>query len=127
MNWDQIRRLKAMGHTIGSHTVSHPVLSKISLPEQARELRQSRETLERQLGAPVDFIAYPYGRRDASFHAMTMALAQEAGYAGAFSFYGGFNRPGKLDPYDLRRLKIGQNTTKCRFRTKVLSKGRIPV
>src|SRR6478752_4779892 len=49
----ELRELAAMGVEIGSHTVTHPVLT--TLDEQCifRELDESKKILEDQLGRPV--------------------------------------------------------------------------
>ena len=62
MSWDQLRDAAERGVTIGSHTVSHPNLAKLE-PGAAirRELRQSRERIEQEIGRPADTFAYPYG------------------------------------------------------------------
>ena len=48
---------------IGAHTVTHPVLARLPLPEQEAEIRQSKACLEKILGRPVTSFAYPYGWR----------------------------------------------------------------
>ncbi len=60
-----LRELRQGGVEIGSHTESHPRLSKLA-PEQARrEIAGSKAALEDALGESVDFFAYPYGDYDA--------------------------------------------------------------
>lgn len=48
---------------IGAHTISHPVLSRLSLGEQEREIRGSKASLEDIIGRPVRSFAYPFGGR----------------------------------------------------------------
>jgi peptidoglycan/xylan/chitin deacetylase (PgdA/CDA1 family) len=48
---------------IGAHTVTHPVLSELSLPEQWVELTQSKAELEGLLRRPVTGFSYPNGAR----------------------------------------------------------------
>lgn len=63
--WGQIRELAEGGVSMGAHTVTHPILSRI---EDARELEQeivqSKAEIEEKLQRPVDFFAYPNGMRD---------------------------------------------------------------
>jgi peptidoglycan/xylan/chitin deacetylase (PgdA/CDA1 family) len=49
--------------TIGAHSDSHAVLSRIDLPSLNREMAESKRTLERKLGHPVLHFAYPFGDR----------------------------------------------------------------
>jgi peptidoglycan/xylan/chitin deacetylase (PgdA/CDA1 family) len=63
--------------TIGAHTVSHPMLARLSAEAQAEEIRGSRVALEALTGAGVTTLAYPHG--DCS--AVTIAAAKGAGIA----------------------------------------------
>src|SRR5581483_6701047 len=71
----QMRELLAMGMEIGSHTVTHPILTTLPLGEVDRELRDSRSMLEDLLGREVTSFCYPRGRFNA-------AIARRAALAG---------------------------------------------
>jgi len=62
MSGVQIRRLRAMGMEIGSHTMSHLRLSEASDETALRELLESRDALENMLGEPVTSFCYPEGK-----------------------------------------------------------------
>lgn len=64
LDWDEIRRLQEQGVEFGSHSASHPYFTALSHEELVRECVRSRTILERELGAPVLAIAYPYGDVD---------------------------------------------------------------
>ncbi len=86
MTWDQVECLAEEGWEIGSHTVTHPMLTKVGAEERDRELRDSRNELERRLGRPCPSIAYPYGEVDEE----VMAATRRAGYSfGAATQYAG--------------------------------------
>jgi peptidoglycan/xylan/chitin deacetylase (PgdA/CDA1 family) len=106
MTWDQVRHLAASGMAIGSHTHDHRRLATLSEEEQRREMAESRRILERELGRPVEALAYPFGWAG-TFDGTSERLAREAGYRLAFSSIEGVNRPGATDPFALRRLGIG--------------------
>jgi peptidoglycan/xylan/chitin deacetylase (PgdA/CDA1 family) len=106
MSWDDARDLAGAGMSIGSHTVSHPYLARLPEAEQARELIESKERIEGELGRPVEALAYPFGTA-ADFDATTRRLAERAGYRLAFSLRPGVNRPGQADPLAVRRLGVG--------------------
>ncbi len=59
----ELKALHADGHTIGSHTHTHPVLSALPVSHALDEIRRSKEVLEALLGEPVPHFAYPYGMR----------------------------------------------------------------
>lgn len=64
MTWDEVHSLDPALITIGSHTVSHPILTTLSAREQTEELTASRARLEAQLGREVDIFCYPNGDSD---------------------------------------------------------------
>jgi len=72
--------LKARGHEIGGHTVSHQSLPSLSADEQNRQICMDRNTLL-SWGFAVTSFAYPFVEFDAS----TEALAQSCGYNSARS------------------------------------------
>lgn len=59
MRWEEVRELSRSGILFGSHTVTHPVLSRLGWDEVDFEVRRSRETIEDELGTPVASFGYP--------------------------------------------------------------------
>jgi peptidoglycan/xylan/chitin deacetylase (PgdA/CDA1 family) len=112
LNWDEARTMINGGMAIGSHTHTHPILSRLGLAEQRKELSESRNLLTAQLGIEVDTLAYPYGF-ETSFSIQSQNLLQEAGYHAAFSFYGGTNQPGMMQRYDIKRIEAGDQSWSC--------------
>jgi peptidoglycan/xylan/chitin deacetylase (PgdA/CDA1 family) len=76
MSWPQLRELAAAGWEIGSHTCSHPRLSRLGDAEIAAELRESRRVCEERSGAPCRSVAYPYSDYDER----VVRAAVDAGY-----------------------------------------------
>jgi peptidoglycan/xylan/chitin deacetylase (PgdA/CDA1 family) len=66
MNKDQILEMVKAGWEIGSHSMNHFDLKKISTEQQRNEIVESREQLEKLLGVPVQSFAYPFGSRNAA-------------------------------------------------------------
>jgi peptidoglycan/xylan/chitin deacetylase (PgdA/CDA1 family) len=127
MTWTQIRALREMGHTIGAHTHTHPVLASLAPDEQLREIRLSKQILEEQLRQRIDLFAYPYGKPGRSYSDTTKRLVAECGFSAACSFYGGWNRPEAIDPMDVRRIKVDPATSMPMFRTRVTTRGLLRV
>jgi len=75
MNESQIREL-AQRHEIGAHTLTHPVLTEVSLQQAELEIRGSKTWLEDVLGAPVTTFCYPKGANNPDLQ----RIVQEAGY-----------------------------------------------
>jgi poly-beta-1,6-N-acetyl-D-glucosamine N-deacetylase len=82
---------------IGSHTLSHPILSNCSRQKQERELSESKKQLANWLNKDLDAIAYPNG----SYNAETLAVAREQGYSVAFTTI-----PGKINTLNAERLEL---------------------
>jgi len=101
LSWDQIHALQERGTEIGSHTMNHVALSGSDKAGQFREVAESKQLLEQELGLPVVFLAYPYGK----FTAETVAVLQAAGYRGACAGTAGLNAPGS-DLYRLHRVNV---------------------
>lgn len=93
LTWEELREMVAMGFELGSHTVNHVNLGKVSADQAYHELADSKAELESRLGAPVRWFAYPFGGIE-DLRADYVPLIQQAGYEGALSAYGGFIWPG---------------------------------
>lgn len=118
LDWNEAREMAAAGMDIGAHTHTHPNVGRLPLDDQIDELRISRERLEAGLARRVDVMAYPYGARDAFNQDTYVALAR-LGYRAAFSYYGGINRPGAVDRYNLARCGVAHEFTTERFRLQI--------
>ena len=95
LSWDRIGELAEAGWEVGSHTGSHPHLSRVrDEAELARELEGSRATLEDRLGRPCRTLAYPYGDHDER----VVAATRRAGYTAASTLPGRFPKPTPLWP-----------------------------
>jgi peptidoglycan/xylan/chitin deacetylase (PgdA/CDA1 family) len=57
--WDELRRLEPGLISIGSHTLSHPVLPSMGPDEVELEIHESRRLIEQRLGRPAEVFAYP--------------------------------------------------------------------
>jgi peptidoglycan/xylan/chitin deacetylase (PgdA/CDA1 family) len=105
LTWPELRLLERRGFAIGSHTVHHLELTLLSSDQAAYELVASRRVLERHLGRPVPWFAYPAGR----FDARAVALVARAGYALAVT-----TQPGAVqhadEPFLLHRDEILDTT-----------------
>lgn len=105
MTWDQIREMASEGIEFGSHTVTHPILTRCDDGELAYELTESRDALFRELGqAPVS-ISFPVGGV-AAFDNRVIEATRLAGYRIAASYIHGMNRIETLDRFALRRIHV---------------------
>jgi peptidoglycan/xylan/chitin deacetylase (PgdA/CDA1 family) len=80
LTWADVRNLADAGHTIGSHTLTHPRLSDESDDSAAREIRESKATIEHETGLEVRDFAAPYGAPFVDFSDRDVELVRAAGY-----------------------------------------------
>jgi peptidoglycan/xylan/chitin deacetylase (PgdA/CDA1 family) len=118
MTWAEAREAQDHGITIGLHTHSHHILSRLDEAGQRRELADSRALMTERLGLDCRVLAYPVGTPTA-FGPATKRIAREEGYRCAFAFAGGTNSPGAVDPFEVRRVSLPAYATPARSRTAV--------
>ena len=114
MTWDDIRELRAAGWQIGGHTITHPILARLSAEEQEHEIAGCKARIETKLGEPMRYFSYPNGNRG-SFNDDTRRCLADHGVEYSFSFYCGYRRFREWDPYDVRRRWIGRAMSQNRF------------
>ena len=102
---DEIRAMAAAGIEIGAHTYTHADLGPITDRRLLDyEVVQAGEDLQRAIGRPVRYFAFPYGQY-VNLSQEAFAAADHAGYEGVCSAYGGFNAPGG-DSFHLQRIAV---------------------
>ena len=101
LDWDEARQMAGAGIEIGSHTVTHPILSR-QTPEQVEwELSESKRTLEAELGRKAALFAYPNGTPD-DYTPSVIEAVRRTGYRCALTTSFGPNEAGD-DPFLWRR------------------------
>jgi peptidoglycan/xylan/chitin deacetylase (PgdA/CDA1 family) len=104
LNAAELRLLAGWGMCIGSHTLSHPMLSQQNAELAWKEISESRGLLENVVGKPVWALAYPFGD-SASVTAREWEMAERAGFQCAFmNVGGGFGAP--LPRFALPRVHV---------------------
>ena len=105
LTWRELRALDDNGVAVGSHTVTHPDLTSLDDAQALAELTRSRLALQKHLGRPVQWFAYPAGAEDARI----VGLTRRAGYVLAVT-----TQPGSVqsaaDPLELHRYEILDTT-----------------
>jgi peptidoglycan/xylan/chitin deacetylase (PgdA/CDA1 family) len=107
LSWDQVRTLAAMGWEIGSHTVTHPILSQLTAAQQAAEIEGARDRIRQEIGEAPRAFAYPNGGAG-DFDEVTREVLRAAGSTVACTTLRGGNRPG-CDLLQLRRIGVGRD------------------
>jgi peptidoglycan/xylan/chitin deacetylase (PgdA/CDA1 family) len=90
LSWDEVGVLQGLGFSVGAHTVSHPILSRLSPEDARREINDSKVAIERALGARPRAFAYPNGGAE-DVNELTVRLVREAGFTCAVTTRRGLN------------------------------------
>lgn len=104
LNKDVIREMSLDCITFGSHTKSHPIMSKLTTSETRSELIDSKKVIERWTEKEVKHFAYPNGKAE-DYTEETKSELKKLNFASAFSLIRGTNNP-DTDRYELKRLPI---------------------
>jgi peptidoglycan/xylan/chitin deacetylase (PgdA/CDA1 family) len=110
MDWTALRQAAALGVEIGSHTRSHPHLTRLSDEQLRAELAGSREALEANLQRSCRFLAYPYGEMDERVR----KAAADAGYEAAY----GLVSKSSHGRFGIPRADVYRGDGRARFRLK---------
>jgi peptidoglycan/xylan/chitin deacetylase (PgdA/CDA1 family) len=109
LTWNQLRKLKAAGFEIGSHSISHADLTK-KLPYEndqtywsriTKEFVNSKKIIDRELNQDTQFFAYPYG----NYNQQILDLFPKAGYKLGLTIRNGGNSF-LSNPLTLKRSQI---------------------
>lgn len=105
-DWEELVRLDPRVVTIGSHSMSHPILTSLTADETDAELRESRQLLEARLDRPVTLFCYPNG----DLHDAALSSARRY-YHSAVTVEHGAVKAG-ADPHRLPRFPANARRSK---------------
>ncbi len=100
VTWPQLQEMHKEGLVVGSHTVTHPILSSLTIENLHYELATSAHAIQQHLGAAPAGICYPNGRPE-DISEDVIKVAELKGYT-----YGLMGRSSKFNP--TRVFKIGR-------------------
>jgi peptidoglycan/xylan/chitin deacetylase (PgdA/CDA1 family) len=110
----QVVALHRNGMQIGAHTVSHPILARLTNDAARSEIAGSRARLEALLDAPVRCFAYPNGKAGDDYSDEHVALVRDIGFAYGLSTNPGAAGKGsdlmqlpRFTPWDRTSLRFG--------------------
>jgi len=106
LNWQQVREMALSSFEIGSHGLTHMILTQLPQEAAKAELRESKRCIEEQLGRSVSGFSYPNG----DYSDEVEALVRTAGYC-----YACTTKPGSVEPcdspYQLKRIRVHDDVT----------------
>lgn len=113
LTWEQIRTMQAAGVSFGTHTMTHPVVSRLSDGDLQWELGESKRVLEERLQRRVLDFAFPFGKAEECGESALDSLAG-LGYRSAVTTEEGLNYP-ETNPFTLRRVSFGESRSLSLF------------
>ena len=108
LTWDVVRSMRDLVD-FGSHSHTHPIMSRLTAVDFERELAVSRDRMISELGGHPRWFAYPNGTRS-DIPARAGEVLAKLGYEAAFSTIAGINQRGKADRWRLCRQPTGAAT-----------------
>ena len=119
-NWDTVRELARDGVLCQPHTVTHPIMTRISPDEARAELQQARDRIQQEAGYPATAFAYPNGM-PGDYDARTIRILKELGYMSAYTLTPGPMKQADVRryPYQIKRVFLSLNDTFDVFAAKV--------
>jgi peptidoglycan/xylan/chitin deacetylase (PgdA/CDA1 family) len=120
LSWDQVNDLYKQGISFGSHTVHHLQLKDLERDKISYEIRQSKQTIENKIGAPVNSFSYPcaFPEEDTKLMQYLTDTLTSCGYQ-----YGVSTRIGRTNAKDpiffLKRLPVNSRDDLAFFRAKL--------
>jgi peptidoglycan/xylan/chitin deacetylase (PgdA/CDA1 family) len=109
MDTAEVRDWLGAGHAIGSHSLTHARLTRLTLRDAREEIFVSKKKLEDAFGVPVEHFCYPYG----DWSEAVRDLVIEAGYRTACTTQFGVNTPA-TPPFALHRITVRHPTRTLR-------------
>lgn len=104
LNWSQVKEMRENKICFGTHTHTHPILTRISPCEAEAEILLSKQILENQLKEPVRHFAYTLGQ-PATFNKTIIDLLEKHDFELACStIWGTDNR--LTDIFSLHRIRV---------------------
>jgi len=111
---DELRSLPGPLFEVGSHTLTHPILTRIPAEQVRAEVSDSRTALEALLDRPVRYFAYPNGLAD-DMNEAVVSEVRRAGYSAGLTALSGWNASG-IDQMRLRRGVVAADGSLWRLR-----------
>jgi len=112
LNWEEVIKMSKDGVEFGSHTLTHPFLTKITRQQAEKEIIDSKKIIEDKTGKEVKFFCYPYG----NYNSEIIEIVEKSGYKAAVT-----NRKKnmKITKFTLPRIGIYSHNNKFIFRIKI--------
>jgi peptidoglycan/xylan/chitin deacetylase (PgdA/CDA1 family) len=116
LGWDALRRLATEGVTLGAHTQTHPLLSRLAPARMADEIQGAFDDLTREVGTVLPVFSYPSG----DFNDTVVETLHRLNVGLAVTTSRGINDLAAADPLRLHRIHVGRHTPLSMLRAQLL-------
>jgi len=113
MNWEQVRELATSGMVIGSHGMTHRILTSLNADDLTFEVEESKKIIEERLNLPVEYFSVPKGY----YNKRVLDVVKKAGYKKMFT-----SDLDKNNEFILGRIAVRAHRTEQYFK-QVITKG----
>lgn len=114
MTSTEVKAMRQAGMQIGAHTVSHPILARLTDEQAREEIANSKRFLEQLLGERITVFAYPNGKPGEDYLPQSVEVVRSLGFDAAVSTQWGASRMGddplqikRFTPWDRTRFRFG--------------------
>ena len=114
MTSSEVKATRKAGMLIGAHTVSHPILARLTDDAAHQEIADSKRFLEELLGERIGLFAYPNGKPGEDYSRQSVAVVRSLGFDAAVSTQWGCSGLGddvfqirRFTPWDRPRMRFG--------------------
>ena len=122
LSWNDVRKMSNNHISFSAHTVTHPILTRVSLKQAKDEIMLSKKKIERETKKQVSVFTYPNGdRKDMSI--TINQFLEKNGFSFALSTIYGANDL-NIDPFRLKRVSVEDDDDLRLFQIKVSGLGK---
>jgi len=115
LSWEQVIEMNSNGIEFGSHTISHPILSRLESSELKDEIYNSKDDIEKHLNININTIAYPVGG-NTEYNKNVIDVCKSAGYRLGVSYVSGIEDMSLTNLFEIKRLHVERYTNLHRFK-----------
>ena len=106
MSWAKAGKMSKNGISFGGHTLTHPLLTRVSLKKAELEIKECKKEIEKRLHTKVTSFAYPGG----DINEEIKIIVRKSGYETACTTFPGINNKNS-DLYAIKRKGISDGNS----------------
>jgi len=108
MSWEQIKEVHRCGMEIGAHGVSHTSLTRIPFTRAEKEIKESKEIIEKNIEDACSHFAFPFGSRS-DYSQGLIDCVRDSGFSSCLLNIHGYSHL-KKDAFCFKRIIMKEST-----------------